>query len=220
MYVCKTATTPLVFHLLSVLVQCCAPILAPSGERTGDGWTKWAGLMEIHTSSPRNTQTSFLSWIFKSPSSLVQSLLTLFPQQSHRPPPPILSSLPYNQRTSAWASIHSLPRTHAAELCPTPCPSFHLASLLVVPPFWDWISSAPCLDLGHSGISGTQKTTDIASCLVVLRPRRKGLPLIQPGLPPPIPITHRNFVAHYCPILAETAEDSILQLLPRPTLCH
>lgn len=180
------------------------------------------GRIHGNTSSPQNTQTSFLSWIFKSPSSLVKSLLTLFPQQSHRPPlPSILSSLPYNQRTLAWASIHSSPRTHPAELCPTPCPSFHLASLLVVPPLLSLdLFGSPCLDLGHSGISGTQKATDIASCLVVLRPRRKGLPLIQPGLPPPIPITHRNFVAHYCPILAETAEDSILQLLPRPTLCH
>lgn len=105
-YVCKTATTPLVFHLLSALVQCGAPILAPSGERTGDGWTKWAGFMDIHTSSPQNTRTSFLSWLFKSPSSLVQSLLTLFPQQSHRLPsplsPPSSSCTPFPITRESW----------------------------------------------------------------------------------------------------------------------
>lgn len=85
------------------------------------------------------------------------------------------------------AAAAELPHTHPAGLCPMPHPSLHdLASLPVVPPFRVWISthqssfSSPCLDLGLSGDSGKQKTTDVASCLVVFRPRRKGLLLIQP----------------------------------------
>lgn len=142
--------------------------------------------MDIHTFSPQDSWNIFFSWLFKSPSISVQSLLALSSQLSHSLPPPFCPPFP-NQRALARASLHSLPHTHPAGLCPMPHPSLHdLASLPVVPPFRVWISthqssfSSPCLDLGLSGDSGKQKTTDVASCLVVFRPRRKGLLLIQP----------------------------------------